>query len=171
MDKCFYYAPDYNLDRFEEAQDQDSRLFGVLQVKLSIEKIFNWKEFEIKGGSLHTSIKDILNPNKGFIAANHFNAKVSSISFKGTFYLMSARLGDHFILLSTTLALNRIRRDEEFEKGWKKGALSLPIEVNELDFVHVIPLKRLKITSPKIIFSSYLGLKVPRFRFFSNLGT
>ena len=96
-DKCFYYAPDYNLDRFEEAQ--------------------------------------------GYIASNHFNAKVSSISFKGIFYLMSARLGEHFIKLSTTVALNRIRRDEELEKGWKKGDFRLPVELRDQDLVHVIPLE------------------------------
>ena len=96
-DKCFYYAPHYNLERFEEAQ--------------------------------------------GFIASNHFNAKVSSISFKGVFYLMSARLGDHNIRLSTTKALNNIRKDEEFEKGWRKGDFGLPSELRDLDLVHVVPLE------------------------------
>ena len=97
-DKCFYYAPDYNLNRFEEAQ--------------------------------------------GFIASNHFNAKLSSSSFKGVFYLMSARLGERFIKLSTTTALNRIRKSEEIEKGWRKNEIGLPAEFRDLDLVHVVPLKR-----------------------------
>ena len=67
--KCYYYAPEYNANRFEEAQ--------------------------------------------GFIASNHFNAKVSAISYKGVFYLMSGRMGDHYIKLSTTRALNKIRKEEE----------------------------------------------------------
>ena len=100
-DKCFYYAPDYNLGRFEEAQ--------------------------------------------GFIASNHFNAKMSSISFKGVFYLMSVRMGERSIKLSTTVALSRIRRSEELEKGWRKNEISLMAEYNDLDPVHVVPLKRIKI--------------------------
>ena len=99
-DKCYYYAPDFNAQRFEEAQ--------------------------------------------GYIASNHFNAKVSSISFKGVFYLMSARLGDHYIKLSKTLALNRIRREEELEKGWKKGDFGVPAELRDLNLVHVVPLDRVK---------------------------
>ena len=95
--KCYYYAPDYNLGRFEEAQ--------------------------------------------GFIASNHANAKVSSVSFKGVFNLMSVKLGDHYIMLSTTVALNRIRIDEEIEKGWRKNSLKLPGELNDLDPVHVVPLE------------------------------
>ena len=97
IDKCFFYAPDYNLNRFEEAQ--------------------------------------------GFIASNHFNSKVSSVSFKGVFFLMSVRMGDQYIKLSTTIALNRIRKSEEFEKGWKKGDYGLPEELRDLDPVHIIPLK------------------------------
>lgn len=97
-DKCFYYAPDYNLNRFEEAQ--------------------------------------------GFIASNHVSAKLSSTTFNGIFHLMSVRLGERWIKLSTTLALNRIRKTEELEKGWKKGEILLPVEFRDLDPVHVIPLLR-----------------------------
>ena len=100
-DKCFFYAPDYNLNRFEEAQ--------------------------------------------GYIASNHISAKVSSISFKGVFHLMSVKLGDNFIRLSTTLSLNRIRKREESEKGWKKGEFGVPAELRDLDLVHVVPLERVKI--------------------------
>ena len=96
-DKCFYYAPDYNAKRFEEAQ--------------------------------------------GYIASNHINGKVSSISFKGVFYLMSVKLGDHYIKLSRTLALNRIRKEEELEKGWRKSDIGLPVEFRDLDPVHVVPLE------------------------------
>ena len=95
-DKCYYYAPEYNLNRFEESQ--------------------------------------------GFIASNHFNAKTSSISFNGIFYLMSVRLGERWIKLSTTLALNRIRKSEEMEKGWRKSEIKLPPEFRDLDPVHVIPI-------------------------------
>ena len=95
-DKCFYYALDYNLNRFEEAQ--------------------------------------------GYIASNHVNAKVSSISFKGRFYLMSIRMGEKWIKLSTTVALNRIRKSEELEKGWRKSDFALPAELTDLDLVHIIPL-------------------------------
>ena len=101
-EKCYYYAPDYNLNRFEEAQ--------------------------------------------GFVASNHFNAKVSSISFKGVFYLMSVKLGDYFIKLSKTVSLNRIRRDEELEKGWRKSDFGVPTELRDLDLVHVVPLERVKIS-------------------------
>ena len=100
-DKCYYYAPDYNLDRFEEAQ--------------------------------------------GYIASNHFSAKVSSTSFKGVFYLMSVRMGDHYIKLSTTVALNSIRKTEELEKGWKKNDIRLPVEFEYLDPVHIVPLTRVEI--------------------------
>ena len=97
-DKCYYYAPDYNLNRFEEAQ--------------------------------------------GFIASKHFNAKVSSVSFNGVFHLMSVMLGERLIKLSKTVALNRIRASEEFEKGWKKDETALPAHFRDrdLDPVHVIPL-------------------------------
>ena len=103
-DKCYYYAPDYNVRRFEESQ--------------------------------------------GYIASNQYNAKVSSISFKGVFYLMSVKLGDHFIKLSTTAALNRIRKEEELEKGWTKGDFGVPTELRDLDLVHVVPLERVE-TSDK----------------------
>ena len=96
-DKCFYYAPEYNLNRFEESQ--------------------------------------------GYIASNHINGKVSSISFKGVFFLMSVKLGDHYIKLSTTRALNRIRKEEELEKGWRKGDFGMPTELRDLDLVHVVPLE------------------------------
>ena len=97
-DKCFFYAPDYNLNRFEEAQ--------------------------------------------GYIASNHINAKVSSTSFRGVFNLMSVRMGDHFIKLSSTVALNSIRKTEEHEKGWKKTEIQLPAEFRDFDPVHVVPLTR-----------------------------
>ena len=96
-DKCFYYAPDYNLNRFETAQ--------------------------------------------GYIASNHINAKVSSISFGEIFYLMSIRIGDGWIKISKTVALNRIRKSEELEKGWRKDEIAKPVEFRDLDLVHVVPLK------------------------------
>ena len=99
-DKCYYYAPDYNLGRFEEAQ--------------------------------------------GFIASNHFNAKLSSVSFKGEFKLISIRLGEYWIKLSTTVGLTPLRKSEEMEKGWKKGEIGLPSEFRSLDPVHVIPLNRVE---------------------------
>ena len=101
-DKCYYFAPDYNLklNRFEEAQ--------------------------------------------GYIASNHFNAKMSSVSFKGVFKLMSVKLGERWIKLSTTLALNRIRKSEELEKGWKRDEIALPAEFRDLDPVHLIPLNRVQ---------------------------
>ena len=79
---------------------------------------------------------------QGYIASNHFNAKVSSISFKERFYLMSVRMGEKWIKLSTTLALNRIRKSEELEKGWRKGDHGLPAEFRDLDPIHVVPLLR-----------------------------
>ena len=57
---------------------------------------------------------------------------------------MSVKLGDHFIKLSTTLALNRIRKDEELEKGWRQGDIGVPSELRDLDLVHVVPLERVK---------------------------
>ena len=57
---------------------------------------------------------------------------------------MSARLGEHFIKLSKTLALNRIRKDEELEKGWRQGDFGVPAEFRDLDLVHVVPLERIK---------------------------
>ena len=57
---------------------------------------------------------------------------------------MSVRMGDYYIKLSTTIALNRIRKDEEFEKGWKKNGIRVPAELRDLDPVHVVPLKRVK---------------------------
>ena len=43
--------------------------------------------------------------------------------------MMSDRLGDHFVKLSTTKALNRIHKSEESEKGWRKGEFGLPTEL------------------------------------------
>ena len=57
---------------------------------------------------------------------------------------MSVRMGEHFIKLSTTRALNRIRKSEELEKGWKKDEIGLPAELRDLDPVHVVPLKRVE---------------------------
>ena len=57
---------------------------------------------------------------------------------------MSVKLGDHYIKLSTTLALNRIRKDEELEKGWRQGDFGVPAELRDLDLVHVVPLERVK---------------------------
>ena len=51
-------------------------------------------------------------------------------------------MGDHYVKLSTTTALNRIRKDEEFDKGWKKDGIRIPFELRDLDPVHVSPLKR-----------------------------
>ena len=53
---------------------------------------------------------------------------------------MSIMLGEKWIKLSKTVALNRIRASEEFEKGWKKGEVALPVQFRDLDPVHVIPL-------------------------------
>ena len=57
---------------------------------------------------------------------------------------MSIRLGEYFIKLSTTVVLNRLRKSEEMEKGWKKGEIALPSEFRDLDPVHLIPLNRAK---------------------------
>ena len=57
---------------------------------------------------------------------------------------MSARLGDDYIKLSKTVSLNRIRREEELEKGWRKGDFGVPAELRDLDLVHVVPLERVK---------------------------
>ena len=57
---------------------------------------------------------------------------------------MSVTMGDHYIKLSTAVALNRIRKNEEFEKGWKKNEIQLPSEFIGLDPVHVVPLKRVR---------------------------
>ena len=58
---------------------------------------------------------------------------------------MSSKLGDNYIKLSTTIALNRLRKDEELQKGWRKGLLNIPTELRDLDPVHVLPLERVKI--------------------------
>ena len=54
---------------------------------------------------------------------------------------MSVKLGDHFIKLSTTVALNRIKKGEKLEKGWKKDEIGLPAELRDLNPVHVVPLE------------------------------
>ena len=54
---------------------------------------------------------------------------------------MSVRLGERWIKLSTTKALNSIRKNEELEKGWRKNEIGLPEEFRDLDPVHVVPLK------------------------------
>ena len=77
----------------------------------------------------------------GYIASNHINAKVSSISFRGVFYLMSIRIGDGWIKVSNTVSLNRIRKSEELEKGWRKDEVAMPVEFRDFDLVHVVPLK------------------------------
>ena len=51
-------------------------------------------------------------------------------------------MGEHYIKLSTTYILNRIRKEEEFEKGWKKNEIRLPAELRDLNPVHVVPLKK-----------------------------
>ena len=53
-------------------------------------------------------------------------------------------MGDHYIKLSTTKALNKIRKSEELEKGWRKDEIGLPAEFGDFDPVHVIPLKRVE---------------------------
>ena len=73
---------------------------------------------------------------------------------------MSARYGDHFIMLSKTLALNRIRKDEEFEKGWRKGDFGVPTELRDLDLVHVFPLERVE--------TSYLNFRDKKYFFFNS---
>ena len=57
---------------------------------------------------------------------------------------MSVKMGDYYIKLSTTIALNRIRESEQLTKGWKKGEIQLPAELRDLDPVHVFPLKRVQ---------------------------
>ena len=111
-DKCYYYAPDYNLNRFETAQGKKELLLTL-----------------------------ILTTFEGYIASNHFNARTSSISFGGTFFLISMRLGVNWITLSKTVALNSIRSTEELEKGWRKDEIALPAMFRDFDPVHVIPLE------------------------------
>ena len=55
---------------------------------------------------------------------------------------MSIKLGERWIKLSKTIALNRIRESEEQELGWKKDEIGLPAEFRDLDPAHVIPMKR-----------------------------
>ena len=42
------------------------------------------------------------------------------------------------------MALNRIRKTEELEKGWKKGEIVLPIEFRDMDPVHIVPMSWVK---------------------------
>ena len=53
-------------------------------------------------------------------------------------------MGNDYITLSKTVALNKIRMNEELEKGWRKNAIALPAEFRHLDAVHVVPLKRVE---------------------------
>ena len=53
---------------------------------------------------------------------------------------MSIRLGERWVKLSTTVSLNRIRKNEELEKGWRKNEIALPPELRDLDLVHLIPM-------------------------------
>ena len=58
---------------------------------------------------------------------------------------MSVELGNKYLTLSTTVALHKIRKDEELEKGWRKDEIKLPTEYRDMDPVHVVPLKRIEI--------------------------
>ena len=53
---------------------------------------------------------------------------------------MSVRMGDYYIKLSETIELNRIRKNEELEKGWRKDEIALPAMFRDSDPVHVVPL-------------------------------
>ena len=53
-------------------------------------------------------------------------------------------MGEHWIKLSTTAALTRIRKNEEIELGWRKGEIGLPAEFRDLEPVHVLPMKRIE---------------------------
>ena len=55
---------------------------------------------------------------------------------------MSVKLGERWIKLSKAVALNRIRKNEELEMGWKKDEIELPAEFRDLDPAHVIPMNR-----------------------------
>lgn len=53
-------------------------------------------------------------------------------------------MGEEWIKISSTVALNRIRKDEELEKGWRKNEMALPAEMRaglNFDPVHIVPLK------------------------------
>ena len=112
-DKCYYYAPEYNLDRFEIAQ-------GSFRVLLMIYSIL-----------------------EGYIANFHLNARTSAVVRKGVFTLVSMRMGDGVIRTSTTKSLRPIRsKSEEMEKGWKRGEIAAGerAEFRGMDAVHVVPL-------------------------------
>ena len=113
-DKCNYYAPEYNLDRFEIAQ-------GSFRILLTICYLII----------------------EGYIANFHLNAKTSAVVRKGVFSLVSMRMGDGVIRTSTTKSLRPIRsKSEEMEKGWKRGEIAAGerAEFRGMDAVHVIPL-------------------------------
>ena len=113
-DKCYYYAPEYNLDRFEIAQGS----FKVLSIMSHL----------------------IL---EGYIANFHLYAKTSAVFRKGVFSLVSMRMGDGVIRTSTTKTLRPIRsKREEMEKGWKRGEIAAGerAEFRGMDAVHVVPL-------------------------------
>ena len=113
-DKCYYYAPEYNLDRFEIAQGS----FRALSIMSYL----------------------IL---EGYIANFHLNAKTSAVVRKGVFTLVSMRMGDGVIRTSTTKSLRPIRsKSEEMEKGWKRGEIAAGerAEFRGMDAVHVVPL-------------------------------
>ena len=113
-DKCYYYAPEYNLDRFEIAQGS----FRALSIMSYL----------------------IL---EGYIANFHLNARTSAVVRKGAFTLVSMRMGDGVIRTSTTKSLRPIRsKREELEKGWKRGEIAAGerAEFRGMDAVHVVPL-------------------------------
>ena len=116
-DKCYYYAPEYNLDRFEIAQ-------GIFRIWSIISYL-------------------IL---EGYIANFHLNARTSAVVRKGVFTLVSMRMGDGVIRTSTTKSLRAIRKSEELEKGWKRGEIAAGErpEFRGMDPVHVVPLIWLK---------------------------
>ena len=113
-EKCYYYAPEYNLDRFEIAQGSFIALKIIFYLKL-----------------------------EGYIANFHLNAKTSAVVRKGVFTLVSMRMGDGVIRTSTTKSLTPIRsKSEELEKGWKRGEIAAGerAEFRGMDAVHVVPL-------------------------------
>ena len=76
---------------------------------------------------------------------------------------MSVRLGDHYIKISSAVALNSIRKDEELEKGWRKNEIRLPAEFRDLDPVHVVPLKRVEIKITLMLINLVSTLQKDRF--------
>ena len=116
-DKCYYYAPEYNLDRFENAQ-------GSFRIGI----IFSYLKIQ------------------GYIANWHVNARISAVVRKGVFTLLSMKMGEGMIRTSTTKSLRAIRKSEELEKGWKRGEIAAGerAELREMDPVHVVPLTLVK---------------------------